>query len=219
MSAEHVDPAALRIDYPDEGLLEDDLAPTWPEQFARWFDDAVTAELPEPNAVLLATAGADGLPDARLVLMKAWDADGVVVFTNSESTKGRQLAENPYAALVFPWHPMHRQVRMRGPVEIVAAAVSDAYFATRPWGSRIAARVSHQSSAIPDRVVLQADFDAQALAHPQDTDPPRPPGWVGYRVRPVEVEFWSGRRNRLHDRHRFTSTTSGAQWVRQRLAP
>jgi len=207
----------LRIEYPTTGLTEDQLAETWIEQFRRWFADAVAAALPEPNAVVLATVGTDGMPAARLVLMKAFDESGIVVFTNGDSAKGQELAANPVAALVFPWHPMHRQVRMSGPVEIVADAVSDAYFASRPYGARIAARVSRQSQVIPDRAELEADWVEQARTYPEDGDVPRPAGWQGYRVRPTAVEFWSGRENRLHDRLRFCRTEDG--WVTERLAP
>ena len=211
------DPSGLRIEYPETGLTEDQLADTWLEQFRRWFGDAVTAGLPEPNAVVLATASADAIPAARLVLMKSFDESGIVVFTNGDSAKGRDLAANPRAALVFPWHPMHRQVRVSGPVEVVDEAVSDAYFASRPYGARIAARVSRQSQLIDDRSELDADWAAQARAYPEGNAVPRPVGWQGYRVRPEIVEFWSGRENRLHDRLRFRRTEDG--WVTERLAP
>ena len=207
----------LRIEYPDTGLTEDQLAGTWLEQFRRWFDDAVSAGLPEPNAVVLATADGDGVPDARIVLMKSFDDAGIVVFTNGSSAKGRQLAVNPRATLVFPWHPIHRQVRLSGPVEVVAAALSDAYFASRPYGARIAARVSRQSQVIANRDELEADWAEQARAYPAAGDVPRPDGWQGYRVRPEIVEFWSGRENRLHDRLRFRRTQDG--WITERLAP
>lgn len=211
------DPSGLRIEYPDTGLTEDELAPTWLEQFRRWFSDAVAAALPEPNAVVLSTVDSDSRPAARIVLMKHYDESGVVVFTNGNSAKGGQLAANPYAALVFPWHPMHRQVRLSGPVEIVDESVSDAYFASRPYGARIAARVSRQSQVIPDRRELDAAWIEQARAYPEEGAVPRPRGWQGYRVRPEVVEFWSGRENRLHDRLRFRHTEDG--WITERLAP
>ncbi|MGI8626798.1 MAG: pyridoxamine 5'-phosphate oxidase [Geodermatophilaceae bacterium] len=211
------DPRGLRIEYPTTGLTEEQLAGTWLEQFRRWFADAVAAAIPEPNAVLLATASADAEPAARLVLMKAFDESGIVVFTNSDSAKGHQLAANPIAELVFPWHLMHRQVRMNGPVEVVAEAVSDAYFASRPYGARIAARVSRQSQVISSRAELEADWTAQSRAYPEGGEVPRPPGWQGYRIRPATVEFWAGRENRLHDRLRFRRTEDG--WVTERLAP
>ena len=212
-----IDPSGLRIEYPTTGLTEDELAETWLEQFSRWFADAVSAAIPEPNAVVLATVGADLVPSARLVLMKSFDESGIVVFTNSDSSKGRELAANPVAALVFPWHPMHRQVRMNGPVEVVDEAVSDAYFASRPYGARLAARVSRQSQVIASRTELEADWIAQSRAYPEGADVPRPAGWQGYRVRPTTVEFWAGRENRLHDRLRFRRTEGG--WVTERLAP
>jgi pyridoxamine 5'-phosphate oxidase len=208
---------AGRIEYGDTGLTEDQLATTWLEQFRRWFDDAVQAGIPEPNAVVLATVGADSMPAARLVLMKSYGEAGIVVFTYGDSAKGRELAANPYAALVFPWHSLHRQVRLSGPVEGVDEAVSDAYFASRPYGARIAARVSRQSEVISGRTELEADWAAQARAYPEGGEVPRPAGWQGYRVRPESVEFWAGRQNRLHDRLRFRRTEDG--WVTERLAP
>ncbi len=211
------DPGGLRIEYPGTGLTEDQLAQTWLEQFRRWFGDAVSAGLPEPNAVVLATVDADSRPAARLVLMKSYDSTGIVVFTNGESAKGHQLAANPYAALVFAWHPIHRQVRISGPVDIVAESVSDAYFDSRPYGARIAARVSRQSQVIADRGELEVAWAEQARAYPEGGDVPRPVGWQGYRVRPEIVEFWSGRENRLHDRLRFRRTEDG--WITERLAP
>ncbi|MDQ3717485.1 MAG: pyridoxamine 5'-phosphate oxidase [Actinomycetota bacterium] len=209
--------AAGRIEYGDTGLTEDQLATTWLEQFRRWFDDAVEAGIPEPNAVVLTTVGADSMPAARLVLMKSYDEAGIVVFTNGDSAKGRELAANPYAALVFPWHSLHRQVRLSGPVEVIDEAVSDAYFASRPYGARIAARVSRQSEVISGRTELEADWAAQARAYPEGGEVPRPAGWQGYRVRPESVEFWAGRQNRLHDRLRFRRTED--RWVTERLAP
>jgi len=208
---------AGRIEYGDTGLTEDQLATTWLEQFRRWFDDAVQAGIPEPNAVVLATVGADSMPAVRLVLMKSYGEAGIVVFTNGDSAKGRELAANPYAALVFPWHSLQRQVRLSGPVEVVDEAVSDAYFASRPYGARIAARVSRQSEVISGRTELEADWAAQARAYPEGGEVPRPAGWQGYRVRPETVEFWAGRQNRLHDRLRFRRTEDG--WVTERLAP
>lgn len=207
----------LRIEYGSSGLTEDQLAGTWLEQFDAWFADAVAARLPEPNAVLLATASADAMPAARLVLMKSYDAAGIVVFSNGDSAKGRDLAANPQAALVFPWHPMHRQVRISGGVSVVDETESDAYFASRPYGARIAARVSRQSRVIAGRDELEQDWREQAAAFPEGADVPRPPQWQGYRVRPEAVEFWSGRENRLHDRLRYRHTFSG--WVTERLAP
>lgn len=211
------DPSGLRVEYPETGLSEDQLADTWFEQFDRWFADAVRARIPEPNAVVLASVGADSMPAARLVLMKSFDETGIVVFTNSDSAKGAELAANPFAALVFPWHAMHRQVRLRGPVRVIEDSSSDAYFASRPYGARIAARVSRQSQVIEGRGELEAAWAAQSRSYSEGDEVPRPPGWQGYRVAPDSVEFWSGRKNRLHDRLRFRRTEDG--WITERLAP
>src|SRR5215216_4811619 len=192
----------MRRDYRAERLRKEDLAPTWVEQFDRWFADAVAAELPEPNAVVLATADADGAPDARTVLLKGYDATGFVFVTSYASTKGAQLAVNPRAALVAPWHALHRQVRVAGRVERVGDAASDALWDPRPRGAQLAAVASVQSTVVDSREEL-ADrvrlLDEQTPAGPV----PRPPVWGGYRVVPVTVEFWQGGRDRLHDRLRF----------------
>ncbi len=217
MTASLPDPSGLRIEYPGTGLTEDQLASTWLEQFRGWFADAVAAGIPEPNAMVLATVDAEAMPAARLVLMKSFDESGLVFFTNGESDKGQQLATRPSAALVFPWHPMHRQVRVTGAVEVVEESISAAYFAGRPYGAKIAARVSRQSRVISDRNELDDAWAAQAHAFPEAGEVPRPAGWQGYRVRPDVVEFWAGRENRLHDRLRFRRTEAG--WVTERLAP
>ncbi len=206
-----------RIEYGTTGLTEDELADSWLEQFRGWYADAVEAGVPEPNAVVLATVGEGGSPAARLVLMKSFDEAGIVIFTNGDSAKGQELAAQPRAALVFPWHPMHRQVRLSGPVEVIDESLSDTYFASRPYGARIAARVSRQSQVIDSRRDLEADWAEQARTYPEVGDVPRPPGWQGYRVSAELVEFWSGRENRLHDRLRFRRTEDG--WVTERLAP
>ncbi len=206
-----------RIEYGSTGLTEEELADTWLAQFRGWYADAIEAGIPEPNAVVLATVGEGSMPAARLVLMKSFDQAGIVIFTNGDSAKGHELAANPQAALVFTWHPMHRQVRLSGSVEVIDEALSDAYFASRPYGARIAARVSRQSQVIDSRRELEADWAEQARTYPEGVDVPRPAGWQGYRVRPDLVEFWSGRENRLHDRLRFRRTEDG--WVTERLAP
>ncbi len=182
-----------------------------------WYELARAEGVPEPEAAALATATPDGRPSVRMVLVRGIEACGIAFYTNRESRKGRELAANPYAALVFPWHSLHRQVRLSGPVEVVEEAVSDAYFTSRPYGARIAARVSRQSQVISGRTELEADWAAQARAYPEGGDVPRPARWQGYRVRPDSVEFWSGRENRLHDRLRFRHTEDG--WVTERLAP
>lgn len=213
------DLSRMRNDYTAGSLREEELAPTWVEQFDRWFGDVVAAELPEPNAVVVATADADGAPDARVVLMKGYDVSGFVFGTSYASAKGAQLAVNPRAALVFPWHALQRQVRVTGRVERVGDAASDALWNPRPRGSQLAAVASVQSTLVDSREEL-ADrvrlLDEQTPAGPV----PRPAVWGGYRVVPVTVEFWQGGRDRLHDRLRFVLDESeGGGWIVQRLAP
>jgi pyridoxamine 5'-phosphate oxidase len=214
----------MRRDYggpgPETGrLTEDDLAPTWVEQFDRWFADAVAAELPEPNAVVVATADADGAPDARIVLMKGYDAAGIVFVTSYASAKGAQLAVNPRAALVFPWHALQRQVRVTGAVERVGDAASDALWDPRPRGAQLAAVASVQSTEVDSRAELEQRvrlLDEEARPGPV----PRPPVWGGYRVVPEKVEFWQGGADRLHDRLVFRrDDEEGGGWVVRRLAP
>ena len=214
----------MRRDYTARRLREEDLAPTWVEQFDRWFADAVADELPEPNAVVLATADTDGTPDARVVLMKGYDATGFVFGTSYASAKGAQLAVNPRAALVFPWHAVQRQVRVAGRVERVGDAASDALWDPRPRGAQLAAVASVQSTVVESDQEL-ADrvrtLDEQTPPGPV----PRPPVWGGYRVVPERVEFWQGGADRLHDRLRFVRAgqdghdTAGGGWIVQRLAP
>ncbi len=199
------------------GLSEADLAPDPFAQFQAWFDTALAAGLPEPNAMTLATATPDGRPSARMVLIKGVDSRGFVFYTNYESRKGRELEANPWAALVFYWPELERQIRIEGRVERVAAEESDAYFASRPLGSRLGAWASPQSQVIPGRDVLEArlrDLEARFASG----DVPRPPHWGGYRVVPEAVEFWQGRPSRLHDRLRYTRQADG-RWAIERLAP
>jgi pyridoxamine 5'-phosphate oxidase len=184
-------------------------------QFERWLAEAIEAQLPEPNAMTLATVGADGRPSTRVVLIKGCDARGLVWYTNYDSRKGRELAAHPFAALQFHWVELERVVRIEGAVEKVAASESDAYFASRPLDSRIGAWASPQSQVIASRGVLvaaAARYGAQFLLAP-----PRPPHWGGYRLVPDRWEFWQGRRSRLHDRLRYR-LDRGA-WIRERLAP
>ncbi len=209
----------MRRDYRVEPLREEHLASTWVEQFDRWFTDAVAAELPEPNAVVLATADADGAPDARIVLLKGYDATGFVFVTSYASTKGAQLAVNPRAALVAPWHALHRQVRVAGRVERVGDAASDALWDPRPRGAQLAAVASVQSTVVSSR----AELEERVRLLDQETGDgavPRPPIWGGYRVVPDRVEFWQGGADRLHDRLRFRrDDEEGGGWIVERLAP
>ena len=210
----HPDLASLRRDYVAAGLAEGDLAPTWHEQLERWFHEV--EDLDEPNAMVLTTATAEGRPSARTVLLKGYDERGLVFFTNRESRKGRELAANPQATGVLPWHELQRQVIVTGAVEPVTDAESDAYFASRPRDAQLGAWASHQSEVLPGRDALEAAL--AVVVERYDGKPvPRPPFWGGYRLRPDEVEFWQGRTARLHDRLRFRRTGSG--WVVERLSP
>jgi pyridoxamine 5'-phosphate oxidase len=208
--------ADLRKSYERAELDESASAADPFEQFSRWLQQAIDGQLPEPNAMTLATVGADGRPSTRVVLIKGVDARGVVWYTNYESRKGRELASNPHAALQFHWVELERVVRIEGCVEKTGEAESDAYFKSRPLDSRIGAWASPQSQVIPSRAVLVANaakFGAQFLLNP-----PRPPHWGGYRLVPDRFEFWQGRKSRLHDRLRYRLDADG-RWIRERLAP
>jgi pyridoxamine 5'-phosphate oxidase len=209
----------MRNDYAAGRLREEDLAPTWVEQFDRWFGDVVAAELPEPNAVVVATADADGAPDARVVLVKGYDEGGFLFGTSYASAKGAQLAVNPRAALVFPWHAIQRQVRVTGRVERIGEAASDGLWDPRPRGSQLAAVASVQSTVVDSRTELEDRV--RLLDEQTPTGPvPRPAVWGGYRVVPETVEFWQGGRDRLHDRLKFVrDDAEGGGWIVQRLAP
>ncbi|MCW3063865.1 MAG: pdxH [Solirubrobacterales bacterium] len=209
--------AAMRRSYAAAGLEEADLAPTWLEQFERWFEDAVAAPLVEANAMVLATADPRGRPSARTVLLKGVDEGGFAFYTNRESRKGRESAENPWAAIVFPWYEMGRQVIVDGSVEQLTDAESDAYFASRPRDARLGAVASPQSHVIASREELDRAHAELAARYPEGTDVPRPPHWGGLRVVPETVEFWQGRRSRLHDRLRYRRERDA--WVLERLAP
>ena len=185
-------------------------------QFETWFQQALEAQLPEPNAMTLATVGANNRPSTRLVLIKGYDSRGIVWFTNYNSRKGRELALNPFAALQFHWVELERVVRIEGQVEKVSDDESDAYYKTRPLDSRIGAWASPQSEVIESRAVLVANaakYGAQFMLNP-----PRPPHWGGYRLVPDRWEFWQGRKSRLHDRLRYRLDETGG-WIRERLAP
>jgi pyridoxamine 5'-phosphate oxidase len=194
-----------------------DLLPDPMAQFRRWLEEARAADVPLPEAMTLATTGADGMPSARTVLLKGAEADGFRFFTNTESRKGRELAENPHAALVFHWpQEPRRQMTAAGRVESLPRAESEAYFRTRPLGSRLGAWASRQTSVIPDRKALDRAYAAAEAEH--GDDPPLPPWWGGYLLVPARLEFWQNRPNRLHDRFRY-SRADDDTWVLERLAP
>jgi pyridoxamine 5'-phosphate oxidase len=212
-----VDPLADRRRTYDRDSLDEARAAQEPfAQFGRWFDDALAAELMEAHAMILATADARGRPSSRAVLLRGWDERGFVFFTNYASRKGREIAADPFAALLFYWDALERQVRIEGPIALVPAAESDAYFARRPRGHQLSAWASEQSRPVADRAALEAAM-SEAERRFAGVDVPRPPHWGGYRVTPERVEFWQGRPNRVHDR--LVYERDGAGWTRARLAP
>jgi len=197
-------------------LSEKDVAPDPYAQFAHWYARALATQKPLPHAAALATATRSGRPSLRMVLLKGFDARGFVFYTNYRSSKGRDLASNPRASLLFYWGSLERQVRVDGTVAKVARRESDDYFATRPRGSQLAAWASPQSEPLPDRAALERGF--AALAEKYSGEVPRPPEWGGYRLAPEAIEFWQGREDRLHDRVRYRRARNG-RWVIERLAP
>lgn len=209
--------ADLRREYALAGLHERDLDPDPLRQFQKWFDEALAAELCEPNAMILATVAPDGQPSTRTVLMKGADARGFSFYTNYESRKARELAANPRAALTFPWHALERQVNITGRVSKLPREESETYFKIRPRGSRLGAWASRQSEAIAGREVLEERMAQFAARHPGE-DIPLPPNWGGFVLAPATIEFWQGRPSRLHDRLRYSRQSDGS-WKIERLSP
>lgn len=213
----NVSVADLRRNYTKSGLIEADADPNPFKQFQQWFDQALAAQLPEPNAMTLATVAPDGKPSARIVLLKNFDEHGFVFYTNYCSHKGQQLQANPWAALVFWWAELERQVRIEGRVEKVSEAESDAYFHSRPLGSQLGAWVSQQSQVIDTREVLEVRLQELEEKYINQVVP-RPTHWGGFRVIPTAIEFWQGRPNRLHDRLLYRRLEDG-RWLIERLSP
>lgn len=209
--------ADLRKDYKLASLDESEIAPYPLAQFGKWWDDAIHSEIDEANAMTLATSTPDGHPSARIVLLKSFDEDGFLFFTNYESRKGQELAENPHVTLLFFWRELQRQVRIEGTVSKAPVAISNEYYNSRPLGSRISAIVSPQSKVIPGRSFLEEQVDQETAKYQQE-DPQRPDYWGGYVVKPQGIEFWQGRSSRLHDRILYTLTADGS-WKIERLAP
>ncbi|MFF2201455.1 pyridoxamine 5'-phosphate oxidase [Streptomyces sp. NPDC058145] len=217
-----LDPAAMRKQYRAAGLDEKDLPGHPMDQFTGWFEDAARAALHgslyEPNAMVVSTADAAGRPSSRTVLMKHFDTDGFVFYTNYDSRKARELGASPYVSLLFPWHPIARQVIVTGVARRTGREETAAYFHTRPRGSRLGAWASAQSSVIASRAELEAAYAELDARHPEDEEIPVPPHWGGFRIAPETVEFWQGRENRLHDRLRYTCRSDGS-WTLERLSP
>ncbi len=213
-----LDPAVMRKHYRSEIVGEDSLAEAPMEQFSRWFQQAVNSGLFEPNAMVVATATPDGLPSSRTVLLKAYDARGFVFFTNYGSRKGVEIAANPHVSLLFPWHPIARQVIVSGTAARIGRDETAAYFRSRPHGSQLGAWASAQSAVIASREELDRRYADLAARYPEHEQVPVPPDWGGYRIAPQAMEFWQGHENRLHDRLRYVEDGSGG-WRVERLCP
>jgi len=211
------DPAASRYEHIGKGLRRSDLNPDPIKQFANWFTTAIETGIRDVNAMSLATAGQDAKPSVRIVLLKSFDEDGFVFFTNYESEKGKQLEANPYAALGFYWIELDRQIRISGKVDKTSRKESQTYFHSRPVGSQLSAWASRQSAVLDGRRVLDARMEEMNERF-ADKRVPLPPHWGGYRLKPDNMEFWQGRSNRLHDRFRYTRQSDGS-WLIERLAP
>ena len=210
--------ADLRQEYHENPIALTDMNDNPIEQFKLWFDDALHGDILEPNAMTLATADNNGRPSARIVLLKGIEEDGFIFYTNYNSKKGQQLAENPWAALVLRWLEQHRQIRVEGQVEKIDADLSDRYFQSRPKGSRIGAIASDQSQILESRTELEQKVERLLEQFPENSEIPRPKHWGGYILKPELIEFWQGRASRLHDRIEFKRDSSG-QWSKRRLAP
>ncbi|MFJ4779302.1 pyridoxamine 5'-phosphate oxidase [Streptomyces sp. NPDC088762] len=212
-----LDPATMRKQYRSQIVDEESLADDPMRQFARWFQQAADAQVFEPNAMIVSTATADGRPSSRTVLLKQFGERGFVFFTNYASRKGRELDENPHIALLFPWHPIARQVVVTGTAARVGRDETAAYFRSRPHGSQLGAWASEQSTVIGSRAELDRRYAELAARYPEGEQVPVPPQWGGYRVTPDEVEFWQGHENRLHDRLRYVLDAD--KWRIERLCP
>ncbi|RPK50018.1 Pyridoxine/pyridoxamine 5'-phosphate oxidase [Streptomyces sp. ADI91-18] len=217
MTHQDLDPALMRKQYRSEIVAEESLEDDPMRQFTRWFQQAANAHLFEPNAMIVSTATSDGRPSSRTVLLKQFDDRGFVFYTNYGSRKGRELAENPYVSLLFPWHPIARQVIVTGTASRTGRDETAAYFRSRPHGSQLGAWASEQSRVIASRAELDRRYAELEERYPEGEQVPVPPEWGGYRVVPDAVEFWQGHENRLHDRLRYVS--DGGKWRVERLCP